>query len=203
MIADGSISPEKFEERKKEFDKAFSKGAQTPLGKIVDGRDSYYHIIGRHDDQLFNDDGVQRIVDTLKNPAAVYETTDRRGTKGEMYVQNSSDDSLIVVTRNGRIVTAYEPDPRYLNKQKRREASILMEFENVDFKATTYFMDETVPAIGVDFLDVSGKTFFGEIELPGDGVSMIYTDSTKEGEISYIEIVDPSDFLSDPAFRQY
>ena len=118
MIADGSISPEKFEERKKEFDKAFSKGAQTPLGKIVDGRDSYYHIIGRHDDQLFNDDGVQRIVDTLKNPAAVYETTDRRGTKGEMYVQNSSDDSLIVVTRNGRIVTAYEPDPRYLNKQK-------------------------------------------------------------------------------------
>ena len=53
-----------------------------------------------------------------------------------------------------------------------------MEFENVDFKATTYFMDETVPAIGVDFLDVSGKTFFGEIELPGDGVS---------------------DFLSDPA----
>ena len=28
---------------------------------------------------------------------------------------------------------------------------------------------------------------------------MIYTDSTKEGEISYIEIVDPSDFLSDPA----
>ncbi len=35
-----------------------------------------------------------------------------------MYVQNSSDDSLIVVTRNGRIVTAYEPDPRYLNKQK-------------------------------------------------------------------------------------
>ena len=40
-----------------------------------------------------------------------------------------------------------------------------MEFENVDFKATTYFMDETVPAIGVDFLDVSGKTFFGEIEI--------------------------------------
>ena len=34
-----------------------------------------------------------------------------------------------------------------------------MEFENVDFKATTYFMDETVPAIGVDFLDVSGKRF--------------------------------------------
>ena len=86
-----------------------------------------------------------------------------------------------------------------LKQAKRREASILMEFENVDFKVTTYFMDETVPAIGVYFLDVSGKMFFGEIELPGDGVSMIYTDSTKEGEISYIEIVDPSDFLSDPA----
>ena len=42
-------------------------------------------------------------------------------------------------------------------------------------------MDETLPAIGVDFLDVytRRKTFFGEIELPGDGVSMIYTDSTE------------------------
>ena len=70
MIADGSISPEKFEERKKSSTKHFLKVLRLRLGKIVDGRDSYYHIIGRHDDQLFNDDGVQRIVDTLKNPAS-------------------------------------------------------------------------------------------------------------------------------------
>ncbi len=43
------------------------------------------------------------------------------------------------------------PDREILKQAKRREASILMEFENVDFKVTTYFMDETVPAIGVDF----------------------------------------------------
>lgn len=73
-----------------------------------------------------------------------------------------------------------------------------MNFENISFKLTSYFMDETIPAIGVDFIDITGKTRFGEIELPGNGVSMIYTDSTKEGKISYIEIVDPADFLNDP-----
>lgn len=116
MFENGVIDEKTFNERKAKFDKAFSEGVETPLGKIVDGRDSYYHVIGRHGDQLSNDKGVGRILDTLQNPKAAYETKDAFGNKASTYIEkDKKGKTLIVVTRNGKIATAYEPEDYYLS----------------------------------------------------------------------------------------
>lgn len=76
-----------------------------------------------------------------------------------------------------------------------------MKFKNVEFELTSYFLDENVPAIEVRFTNVKGKTWVDEIELPGKGKSMIYVNETKNGTIQLAEIVDPNDFLHDPALN--
>lgn len=62
---------------------------------------------------------MERILDTLQNPKVAYETKDAFGNKASTYIEkDKKGKTLIVVTRNGKTATAYEPDPRYLNKQK-------------------------------------------------------------------------------------
>lgn len=76
-----------------------------------------------------------------------------------------------------------------------------MKFKNFEFELTSYFLDENVPAIEVGFTNVEGRTWVDEIELPGKGQSMIYVNVTKDGTVKLAEIVDPNDFLHDPALN--
>lgn len=112
-IADGTVDGDLFFKRKIEFDNAFENGIKTPLETVYNKTDAYYHIINRHSEDLFNDDGVQDILKTLKEPSEVYETKDFVGNKGRIYLKGN----LLVAVRNG-IITSYKPDKGYIRRQK-------------------------------------------------------------------------------------
>lgn len=112
-IAKGAIDGGLFFRRKIEFDNAFENGIKTPLETVYNKTDAYYHIINRHSEDLFNDDGVQDILKTLKEPSEVYETKDFVGNKGRIYLKGN----LLVAVRNG-IITSYKPDKGYIRRQK-------------------------------------------------------------------------------------
>lgn len=120
-IANGEIDPDLFYERKREFDNLFKKGVKTPVGKVYNKTDAYYHIINRHGDDLYNDNGIKRIRTTLTNPKEIYRTSDSRGNVATSYFKPTGHNQkeLMVVVRNG-IITAYEAKPAYFKSQKQR-----------------------------------------------------------------------------------
>lgn len=124
LISSGKISNKLFHERKKEFDNAFKKGIKTPIETVKNKGDRYYHIIARHYEDMFNENATKNIIKTLKTPNAIYETFDKNGNKGRMYVMDIKNPrSLIVIVRNG-IITSYRPSSRYLTGQKERGKKI-------------------------------------------------------------------------------
>lgn len=122
-ISEGLINERVFKARKKEFDNVFKNGIQTPIEKVFDKTNAYYHIINGHD-ELFTDDGVDRIKEALINPDEIYQTKDFFGIEANSYFKRKKGHKeLLVVTRNG-IITAYEPGKNYLAKQKRKGSKI-------------------------------------------------------------------------------
>lgn len=122
-ISQGLIDGQVFVNRKKEFDEAFKNGIETPIGRIFDRTEAYYHIIKGHP-ELFEDNGVSRIVNALKKPDEIYRTTDKFGNEANSYIKyEEHGKDLLVVTRNG-IITAYEPDTKYLENKKLKGSKI-------------------------------------------------------------------------------
>lgn len=122
-IASGEIDAELFYSRKFAFDETFKTGVQTPIQKVYNRSDAYYHIINRHAEDWFNDKGISQIVKTLQTPAEIYETTDFFGNKAKSYFRKSDGKELMVVVRNG-IITAYKPNANYAKKQKGKGVKI-------------------------------------------------------------------------------
>lgn len=122
-IASGEIDAELFYSRKFAFDETFRNGVQTPIQKVYNRSDAYYHIINRHAEDWFNDKGINQIVKTLQTPAEIYETTDFFGNKAKSYFRKSDGKELMVVVRNG-IITAYKPNTNYAKKQKGKGVKI-------------------------------------------------------------------------------
>lgn len=122
-IASGEIDAELFYSRKFAFDETFKTGVQTPIQKVYNRSDAYYHIINRHAEDWFNDKGISQIVKTLQMPAEIYETTDFFGNKAKSYFRKSDGKELMVVVRNG-IITAYKPNTNYAKKQKGKGVKI-------------------------------------------------------------------------------
>lgn len=120
-IANGEIDPDLFYERKREFDKVFKKGVKTPIGKVYNKTDAYYHIINRHPEDWFHSKGIEEIVSTLSDPAEIYKTKDKYSNEATSYFkpEENSDMELMVVVRNG-IITAYKAEANYLKRQKHK-----------------------------------------------------------------------------------
>lgn len=120
-IANGEIDPDLFYERKREFDKVFKKGVKTPIGKVYNKTDAYYHIINRHPEDWFHSKGIEEIVSTLSDPAEIYKTKDKYSNEATSYFkpEENSYMELMVVVRNG-IITAYKAEANYLKRQKHK-----------------------------------------------------------------------------------
>lgn len=124
-IANGEIDPDLFYERKREFDRVFKNGVKTPVGKVYNKTDAYYHIINRHA-ELFTKNGLKEIIKALKTPMEIYETRDRNGAKAFSYftpVNGLSKKELMVVVRNG-IITAYRAEAPYVNRSKAKGVKV-------------------------------------------------------------------------------
>ena len=91
-------------------------GVQTPIEVVFDKTDAFYHIVNRHQ-EMMSVKNIDKIVDTLMRPQAVYESLDRFGNIGKAYIQNAKS-PLLVIVRNG-IITAYKPKKKYLAKVRR------------------------------------------------------------------------------------
>ena len=115
-IADGEIDSKVFENNYNYFKKSMEKGVLTPIGTVYDESDCYYHIINHHLDMM-KISNTDRIINTLKNPNAIYSTKDRFGNEGIGYVEDNENNTLLVIVRNG-IITSYEPKSNYLSKIK-------------------------------------------------------------------------------------
>jgi len=116
-ISNGIIDRANFERSYKYFKKQIKNGITTPIETVFDKGDRYYHIINHHD-YMLGIENVDKIVKVLKTPSCIYETRDKLGIVGKCYLENLSDDPLIVITRNG-IITAYKPEAAYLSKIKK------------------------------------------------------------------------------------
>ena len=122
-IASGEIDAELFYSRKFAFDEIFKGGVQTPIQRVYNRNDAYYHIINRHVEDWFTDKGTSQIVKTLQSPNSIYETTDFFGNKAKSYFRKNDGKELMVVVRNG-IITAYKPSTNYVKKQKSKGVKI-------------------------------------------------------------------------------
>ncbi|MGC4018935.1 MAG: phage minor head protein [Muricomes sp.] len=115
-IERGIIDEDLFRESHGYFREQMKGGVKTPIEKVYDKGDKYYHIVNHHGDML-GKSSIDRIIQTLQKPEAIYETMDKFGIKGKCYVENNTEEPLIVITRNG-IITAYKPNQAYLGKIK-------------------------------------------------------------------------------------
>lgn len=109
----GLLDKETFYNNYTYFNNKFKNGVSTPIEIVNNSKDSYWHIIDRHEDMLSKIQ-TDRIIKCLKEPDGIYITTDMFGNKAKCYVLNSAD-SLLVIVRDG-IVTAYKPKKAYLEK---------------------------------------------------------------------------------------
>ena len=115
-IKSGKIDNNKFNNCYNYFKKKFKNGVQTPIEVVFDKTDAFYHIVNRHQ-EMMSVKNIDKIVDTLMRPQAVYESMDRFGNIGKAYIQNAKS-PLLVIVRNG-IITAYKPKKKYLAKVRR------------------------------------------------------------------------------------
>lgn len=121
MLNNGEIKIKTFYDRYKHFEREFKPGIQTRIGIVNNEEDRYFHIVAGHEEELFNHEGVNRIVNTLKNPNSIYKAKDVKGIAGICFLSKQEDKELAVIVREGNIITAYEPSPKKLDKIKEGE----------------------------------------------------------------------------------
>lgn len=120
----------KFQKCRKIFRSKFANGIETPVSKVYDNEDRFYHIAYRHP-EMQTKKNIKRIESTLRSPKAVYKTVDKNNVEAFCYLEDSRDEQLIVVERNGKIITAYEPDEIYLKRNIKEKGELIWDL-NLD-----------------------------------------------------------------------
>lgn len=111
----------RFNKNKRLLEAAFKGGVDTMAGKVKDKEDVFYHIAYKHSKLAYKPNFVEMIKTVLKKPDIVIETMDKNGAKAISFISRSVDvDPVMVVTRYGRIVSAYDTNEQYIKKQKRK-----------------------------------------------------------------------------------
>ncbi len=118
-IRNNLLDKEKFDKCLEYFKEKFKQGVYTPIGRVYDSKNAFYHIIDRHD-YMLNKSNIDRIVNTLSNPKAIFESKDKIGIPAQAYIEDNAENTLLVIVRKD-VVTAYEPDKSYLDKIKKGE----------------------------------------------------------------------------------
>ena len=118
LIDSGQVEIELFYNQYQRFKELFSKGIDTPIGRIFDIDDRYFHIIARHRKDMFQPEEIDNAIKTLTNPEEVHRTEDKNGIPANTFLRQGTNNEIIVATvRNGNIVTSYYPRIKYLNKK--------------------------------------------------------------------------------------
>jgi hypothetical protein len=118
-ISNGTIDKEVFGKSYQYFKTCFDGGITTPIGKVYDTKDRFYHIVDRHE-YMMSEDNIDRMVNSLTSPREIRMSKDKFGNKANCFIEDAEDNTLIVIERNG-IITAYEPSKRYLDKVREGE----------------------------------------------------------------------------------
>lgn len=84
-IKDGSIDAKQFYDSREYFNKIFDKCVDSPIEKVYDKNDRYYHIVNHHDNML-GKEKIDLIVKSIKNPYGIYNSQDSFGNKAKCYV---------------------------------------------------------------------------------------------------------------------
>lgn len=117
LISRGEIDEQVFNEMYRYFNNSFSEGIETPIGRVYNTKDSFWHIAYRHREMMATE-SIDRIIEGLQNPNEIIKTTDRFGNEGICYVlEEEGREPLIIIERNG-IITSYIPSKNYLAKQR-------------------------------------------------------------------------------------
>ena len=114
-IEAGTMNQEKFDLLKRTFDSSFEKGVRTPIETITNNKDRFYHIVNGHEADMFSEEAIVSIIQTLVYPKAIYKTKDFLGREANSYVGKINGSTLLVITRND-IITAYMPSENYFRK---------------------------------------------------------------------------------------
>ncbi len=118
-IKNGEINEAEFKECSNYYKSKFEHGVYSPIGKVYDNGNAFYHIVDRHD-YMMSKENVDRIIDTLERPEAVFISKDKAGTRAYAYVEDANKNPMLVIVRD-KIITAYVPRKAYLNKIKKGE----------------------------------------------------------------------------------
>ena len=94
----------------------FINGLDTPVEKVYNNKESFYHIAYRHSSFAYEKNYVNTIKNILVSPDEIYKTKDRFDNVANAYLKYIDSSYYLAVVRDGNIVTSYIPTANYLEK---------------------------------------------------------------------------------------
>ena len=125
LLDEHKLPRKRFNKNKSLFDKLFVNGVDTPIEKVYNNRDSFYHIVYGHSSFAYEKNYVKTIRHILLTPDEIYRTTDKFKNTANAYLKYINNDFYLVIVRNGNIITSYSPTVSYINNKVRKGVKIL------------------------------------------------------------------------------
>lgn len=116
LIDEHKLPRKRFNKNKKLFDNLFINGLDTPVEKVYNNKESFYHIAYRHSSFAYEKNYVNTIKNILVSPDEIYKTKDRFDNVANAYLKYIDSSYYLAVVRDGNIVTSYIPTANYLEK---------------------------------------------------------------------------------------
>ena len=124
-LKNNELPRKRFNKNIKLFNGLFENGVETPIEKVYNERDRFYHIVNGHPGTAYEKNFVNKLKDVLKNPDEIRATKDRHGKSANSYIKEIDGRPLMVVVRKGNIITAYEPKEKYMENNIKKKRRIL------------------------------------------------------------------------------
>jgi len=116
LIDEHKLPRKRFNKNKKLFDNLFINGLDTPVEKVYNNKESFYHIAYRHSSFAYEKNYANTIKNILVSPDEIYKTKDRFDNVANAYLKYIDSSYYLAVVRDGNIVTSYIPTANYLEK---------------------------------------------------------------------------------------
>lgn len=116
LIDEHKLPRKRFNKNKKLFDNLFINGLDTPVEKVYNNKESFYHIAYRHSSFAYEKNYVNTIKNILVSPDEIYKTKDRFDNVANAYLKYINSSYYLAIVRDGNIITSYIPTSNYLEK---------------------------------------------------------------------------------------
>lgn len=116
LIDEHKLPRKRFNKNKKLFDGLFVNGLDTPIEKVYNNKESFYHIAYRHSSFAYEKNYVKTIKSILASPDEIYKTKDKFNNVANAYLKYINSSYYLAIVRDGNIITSYIPTSNYLEK---------------------------------------------------------------------------------------